>query len=684
MIRFSILFFIAIFGSEYCISQHTQNYCDLFKKTLQSYNENSLTPIKPEKFDMIKFERDFLASIDPNAIIFSADDLKLFDAVQQVIQNDYTSSYCTIEADFRDIYKRNCESTIQILERLSTQRFELNKPDSICVNPESLQNTYEMDKMNRCRVFIKSIIIQKVLESTTQYDSLKENPDLLLAYIDSIKVKRIQKEISQIKKLLSHPDEYHEKLFSAFMNNFMTQYDPYAYLFSSNAYNKFKEALSSNSSYFGFQIEMNKLGDIIIASVIPGSNAWKTGMINSGDIIVKFETENKASIIIEENEISEVIDFLSNITNEKLIVTLLKADKKTVKVDLYREKLENVENSVQAFILQGKHKIGYIILPAFYTSWESQNQFGCAQDVGRAIYFLKKENIESLIIDLRNNSGGSIGEAIDLAGIFIDFGTLSVERSKNNELVSIKDFNRGTLYADPLAILVNSNSASASEMVAAVLQDYNRAVIIGDTTYGKATGQILQPIMENDETVLKLTTSKYYRVTGHTYDTEGVIPDVVLPDYFYQSDFKNMSLRKNRMDTINRKTFYNPLPSFPKDSLQLKSRERISHNNKYQSLRSIDHIYSDLFLQKKYLPLDFKHYYKIIQQKEVLDQKIVAYIDLKTDFFTVQLLPKEEGMAKMNKFYADLYNESTNAILADPYIEETFRILIDYIHIKKN
>jgi carboxyl-terminal processing protease len=160
--------------------------------------------------------------------------------------------------------------------------------------------------------------------------------------------------------------------------------------------------------------------------------------------------------------------------------------------------------------------------------------------VGREIIKLKKENIAGLILDLRYNGGGSVGEATELAGIFIDAGPVAQVKSKDAKVATIKDTDRGTVFDGPLVILVNGYSASASEMVAGTLQDYNRAVIIGSPTYGKATMQVVLPMdttitPENfskvvTENYLKLTVSKLYRITGASAQFKGVQPDIILPD----------------------------------------------------------------------------------------------------------------------------------------------------------
>jgi carboxyl-terminal processing protease len=146
---------------------------------------------------------------------------------------------------------------------------------------------------------------------------------------------------------------------------------------------------------------------------------------------------------------------------------------------LQKTKIENEDNIVKSFLLEGQHKVGYISLPSFYTEWEETEGSKCASDVAREIIKLKKDGIQGLILDLRFNGGGSLGEAVEMAGIFIDEGAVTQIRTREPKPVVLKDMNRGVIYSGPLVVLVNGQSASASELLAATLQDYNRAVIVG-------------------------------------------------------------------------------------------------------------------------------------------------------------------------------------------------------------
>ena len=267
----------------------------------------------------------------------------------------------------------------------------------------------------------------------------------------------------------------------------------------------------------------------------------------------------------------------------RLVLKFRKKDGTTRIVLLRKEKIENEENIVKGFVLKGEKKIGYILLPAFYTEWENESGSSCANDVAKEIVKLKKENIDGLILDVRYNGGGSLGEAMEMIGIFVDEGPLMGQKQKAEKVIYLKDPNRGTIYNGPMALMVNGQSASASEILAASLQDYNRALIVGSNTYGKATMQqmMLLDTMTNRPTqignakdIVKITTGKLYRLSGETAQMNGVSPDIVLPDAFdgldYREKFSSFALPA---DKVAKNAYYKPLAALPVNELPEKVRK---------------------------------------------------------------------------------------------------------------
>jgi len=203
-------------------------------------------------------------------------------------------------------------------------------------------------------------------------------------------------------------------------------------------------------------------------------------------------------------------------------------------VSLAKKVLKDYNNNVYSYIIENEGlKIGYIKIPSFYATMEN-GKSNVSEDVVIELYKLKEDKIDGLIIDLQNNGGGSMHEVVNMAGLFIDAGPLAILDNKEGKKETIKDPNRGTIYTGPMVVLINGFSASASEFFSNVMQDYNRAVVVGNQTYGKASMQQIFPLdnRKDAEEFVKITTEKFYRITGTSNQTNGMMPDVVIETLF--------------------------------------------------------------------------------------------------------------------------------------------------------
>ncbi|TAF64291.1 MAG: hypothetical protein EAZ58_11330 [Flavobacterium sp.] len=246
--------------------------------------------------------------------------------------------------------------------------------------------------------------------------------------------------------------------------------------------------------------------------------------------------------------LEEIGDLIVSDANKIITLTIKRKGEKNFSVTLEKEVLKDEQNSVYSYVVEDKNKIGYIKIPSFYTNFESKDNNGCANDVATEIVKLQNDDIDGLVIDLMDNGGGSMEEAIKLAGLFVHHGPISIVVDKSQKQQIIQDPYRGYLYKGPVIILVNGNTASASEFFATILQDYNRAMVIGSSTLGKATMQTILPIDSNEENFVKVTINKFYRITGKSHQSIGVLPDVQVPILYesiiqkekdYPTAFKN-------------------------------------------------------------------------------------------------------------------------------------------------
>lgn len=381
----------------------------------------------------------------------------------------------------------------------------------------------------------------------------------------------------QVNKILQHPAGIITATGNLFCKAIALCYDPHTEFFPKSEKENFDSELGQQPFRFGFRIKETESG-IMIDNLEPGSPAYKSGQLNKGDKIVQVQWEGKQPVDVSAASIEELNEVLDMSNHDKMLLSVKKPDATVVQVPLIKEQLENGnddDNKVKSFILKGSRPVGYIYLPAFYEDWASDAGVkGCANDVAKEIMKLKKENIEGLILDLRFNGGGSVQEAVELTGIFIDAGPVALIKTREAKPIQLNDINRGAVYNGPLVVLVNRMSASASEMVAGALQDYNRAIIAGTTTYGKATGQTVFPVdttvtLENLENVqadsyVKITGSKLFRINGTTAQATGVVPSVILPDgldgFVDREADEPFVLKSSR---IEGNKYYRPYPALP-------------------------------------------------------------------------------------------------------------------------
>ena len=351
-----------------------------------------------------------------------------------------------------------------------------------------------------------------------------------------------------IKRVLQSPIGVGNMIGIMYCQALAVCYDPHTAYFSPDEKAAFETELGNKPLSFGLTLSEDDDGHARVGHLEPGGPAFQSGALSEGDKIVAVRWEGKDPIDVTDASTLELYHILSTEGANTLTLDIKKSDGTVRQVSLTKQHVnaqlaDEEENRVQGYLLKGARTIGYISLPAFYEDWVDNNNGinGCANDVAKEIIKLKKEGITGLILDLRYNGGGSMNEAVGLAGLFIDAGPVAQIKDRDAKIYTLKDVNRGTIWDGPLIVMVNGSSASASEVVAGTLQDYNRALIVGSPTFGKATAQVVLPM---DTTVdlanfnrqaqassyIKITMSKLYRINGTTAQFSGVKPDILLPE----------------------------------------------------------------------------------------------------------------------------------------------------------
>lgn len=352
----------------------------------------------------------------------------------------------------------------------------------------------------------------------------------------------------RIKK--SNGQEY----FAEYLNSIAMQYDPHTQYFAPVDKANFDISMSNKLEGIGARLQTDK-DDTKVMSIITGGPAWKQKELEVNDVIMKVAQADGDPVDVKGMDINEVVSMIRGKKGTEVRLTVRKVDGTTKVISIIREEVQLDESLAKSMIIQhdaNPERIGYIRLPRFYADFESQDGRSCASDMAVELQKLKNEGVKGMVIDLRGNGGGSLRDVVTMTGYFIEKGPIVQVQGRGPRPSLHEDRDQTVLWDGPLIILVDEFSASASEIMAAALQDYGRAVIVGsNATFGKGTVQrffdldnaitgsnIHKPLGE-----VKMTIQKFYRINGGSTQLRGVIPDIILPTNYSKLEIGEKELK---------------------------------------------------------------------------------------------------------------------------------------------
>jgi len=353
-------------------------------------------------------------------------------------------------------------------------------------------------------------------------------------------------EVDARRKTLKSQEDWFKRLgkisprdrFSEYANAITGVYDPHTQYFAPRDKKRFYQSISGQFEGIGAKLQQ-KDGILEVSEIILGSPSFKQGELKEHDLILKVAQGAGEPVDIANMDMEDAIELIKGKKGTEVRLTVRKPDNSIKVIPIIRDVIELEDAFAKSVLLENKNKTGYIYLPSFYTPFDRQVGHHCAQDMKKEIEKLKKENIKGLIIDLRDNGGGALAEVVEMAGLFFPKGPVVQVKDKKNLVSVMEDKNPEVVWDGPLVILINHNSASASEILAAAIQDYKRGVIMGTTSFGKGTVQsfvdldnYLLPQFDTIKPIgsVKITQQKYYRISGGSTQLKGVTPDITLPD----------------------------------------------------------------------------------------------------------------------------------------------------------
>ena len=564
-------------------AQNEKNACETLSKinTLiqkQHYKAKSVD----DSLSVYVFN-DFLKELDEDNRLFTEVEITNLKKHQYKIDDYILQKNCAFLDEFYTVYNGAILRYKTIIEDLKKEPFPFSSTEKI----EFSKKTYPYAKDN---VAIKKLYKKRLLFHTLRdVSEITKNKDSLVANFEKLFKTSKEKTFDTFTCKYSTYELTVKDFYSKFFVTFCSYFDPHTQYLSESDKSSFLSNVSADNLTFGMIISMNEKDEIIVNEIVPGSSAYFTEKIDDGDQIIKVKHQEE-EYTIACSSMNKIEAIFSSSDYKNVDFTLRKKSGEIYTVNLTKKVMKDYENNVYSFILEkDNQKTGYIRIPSFYATFEN-GKTNVSDDVTKEIYKLREDKIDGLIIDLQNNGGGSMDEAIKLAGSFIDIGPIAIMNNRQHKKDIIKDPNRGSIYNGPLVVLINGFSASASEFFANAMQDYNRAIIVGNQSYGKASMQRILPLnYDNPDEFVKITLEEFYRITGKTNQTIGITPDVEIPTLFNkqmprESDEKT-ALKNDVIPGVSRFTeFANPL----KSSAIEKSKSRVNANGDLNKIATMN------------------------------------------------------------------------------------------------
>uniref|UniRef100_UPI00404953C1 carboxy terminal-processing peptidase n=1 Tax=Flavobacterium sp. TaxID=239 RepID=UPI00404953C1 len=628
----------------------------------------------------------YLQGIDPTKRFFIQSDLDEFSKYETLIDDLIRNKELMFfELTNARMLKRIDESK-DIYKKILNTPFDFTTVEEINVDYEG--QPYAANKrelMNRWRKQLKlsvlSIVVdkQKTEESKKEKDSayVQKSFESIEAEARETVLKSLNDNFSFMEKELDRSD-----WFSIYINAIVERFDPHTFYFSPDDKDKFD--ISMSGKFEGIGARLQKKNDAVeVTELISGGPAWRGKQLEAGDVILKVAQKDGEPLDIAGMRLDDVVKKIKGPKGSEVRLTIKKVDGTIAEVIIVRDEVETEETFAKSAVIEKDgEKFGVIYLPKFYISFDNKDNRDAFKDVAIEIERLKEQNIDGIIMDLRGNGGGSLETVVNMTGLFIEEGPVVQVKSSGAKQEVLFDKDKNVQWDGPLVVMVDNYSASASEIFAAAIQDYKRGVVIGSKhTYGKGTvqnvidlNQFIRGNSYGDLGALKVTTQKFYRISGGSTQLEGVLSDIVLPDRF---TYLEMGERDEKealtWDKIERADFKAVYSGF--EPVIINSKLRVENNEQF---KMIDENAKWIFERKDLsdYSLNLKAFKEEMDKSEMQLKKFKAILGYNNSL-SFKSLPYELALFEKDSLLKEKRTRWYDDMQKDVYLDEATNVLID-------
>ncbi len=642
----------------------------------------------------------YMKSLDYNKMYFTKDQIDILSTYKNSIDDEIRSS----SLDFFNLSIELIDGQTKKIEDYYTKVLE--KPidytisESININSDKRDYcTSQTELEDYWRKYLKYEVLSEMIALENEQNKKAEKSDTVTVKSETelekiargTVLKRTETRFKRIDKI-SRSDR-----FSSYINAIAGSFDPHTNYFPPTEEEDFNISMSGKLEGIGATLS-EKDGYIKVVEIVPGSPSWKQGDLKAEDIILKVAQGDNEPTDLLDMRLDEAVRLIRGPKGSKVVLTVKKIDGTIVKIPIIRDVIVLEEKYAKSTIIttndKKAYRIGYIYLPQFYTDMNDSHGRRCSDDIRKEVTKLKQASVDGIIIDLRNNGGGSLNDVVEIGGLFVKSGPIVQVKSLNTPAQQYNDNDNNILYDGPLAIMVNSFSASASEILAAAMQDYKRAIIIGsESTYGKGT---VQRIVDIDRMVsreyrsdmplgaIKITIQKFYRINGGTTQFQGVKPDVILPDIY-----DKIKIGEKELDYPLQWSEIKPVPytvwNYAPNSKELskKSASRIQKDTSFVLIKEAATWLADTKEQES-VSLELNEFRMKDKEDSALSKKFKNAGKGVAPFEIISLGAVDKGNAVLDSVENKRTEDWDKSIKEDITLYESYRIISDYINgIKK-
>lgn len=628
----------------------------------------------------------YLNRLDPSKQFLLASD------VEELTNGASWMTAGMVDGDYRllnrsqEIFKERVENVRGFYKDILDDPFDFTIEERVTTNTDSLRYAEGIEGLQeRWRKSLKySTLLRYIgMVETEELDEATFHPDI---------EKKARESVEQnIDRWLDRVDDLdRENYLSRYINAVINVFDPHTEYFPPLEKENFDIGITGQLEGIGAQLREED-GYIKVVNIVPGSASWKGKELGEEDVILKVAQEDEDPVDVVGVSIDDAVKLIRGPKGTVVTLTVKKPDGRIKPIRITRDVVVLEETYAKGAVINHQNfgrRYGYIDLPKFYTDFNRNGSPRAADDIKKILEEFNEEGVEGVVLDLRNNGGGSLQEAIDIAGHFIESGpVVQVQNRDGRKQVYGDDDGGKIVWKGDVVVLVNTFSASASEILAGMLQDYGRAVIVGaPSTFGKGT---VQRFFDLDERVntrysdlgplgsVKITTQQFYRVNGASTQFTGVVPDVVLPDVYRFRDIGERSLDYPLpQDTIESARYALWLNrAIPGDRLNESSRTRTASSPLFNFIeRRAEKLGQEQNRVDRTLNLE-----EAFAEQRQLDREADEYDDAQPDlsYLEVETLKSDE----MNEMRVEMMHEFAERIRKDVYLDEALSILHDLMEI---